>query len=97
MSPSAPSDGWQFKATHRFWKSYEKLPKQQRESARKVWKTFQTDPFSPSLKTHKIQALSAKARKTVYSVRIEGDLRAVFIVEGPAIVTLDIGTHAIYR
>jgi hypothetical protein len=29
-------------------------------------------------------------------VEIEGDLRAVFYLDGDMVVTLDIGTHAIY-
>jgi len=32
-----------------------------------------------------------------YAVCIEGDLRAVFYVEGNIIWSVDIGTHAIYR
>ncbi len=33
----------------------------------------------------------------VYSVVIEGDLRAVFYLEGSLVVTVDLGTHDIYK
>jgi len=33
----------------------------------------------------------------VYAVDIEADLRVVFIVDGDTILSLDIGTHAIYK
>ena len=35
-------------------------------------------------------------RRTVYAVVVEGDLRVVFYVEGDAVVSFNIGTHAIY-
>jgi hypothetical protein len=35
--------------------------------------------------------------RTIYSSEIEADLRAVFYVEGDLIVTVDIGSHSIYR
>lgn len=34
---------------------------------------------------------------TLYAVDIEGDLRAVFYVEQNLVVTVDIGTHDIYK
>jgi hypothetical protein len=52
---------------------------------------------SVRLRTHKIHHLSALYRKTIYAARIEGDLRAVFYLEGQSVISVDIGTHAIYR
>jgi hypothetical protein len=49
------------------------------------------------LRTHKIASLSARFGRTIHSVWIEGDLRAVFYQDGADIVSVDIGTHAIYR
>jgi hypothetical protein len=49
------------------------------------------------LRTHKIHGLSGKLRRTIHSVSIESDLRAIFYIEGDVIVSLDIGDHAIYR
>jgi len=40
---------------------------------------------------------SACDGKTVYAVEIEGNLRAVFFVEGDMVFTFDIGSRAIYR
>ena len=46
---------------------------------------------------HKIHKLSARFNKTIYAVEIEADLRTVFYVEGDVVVTVDIGSHDLYR
>jgi hypothetical protein len=33
----------------------------------------------------------------VYAIVVENDLRAVFYIEGDTVVTVNIGTHAIYK
>jgi hypothetical protein len=58
--------------------------------------SFKVDPFDSRLGTHKINYLSSQYRKTVYSVVIEADLRAVFYVDGNTLWTVDIGSHSIY-
>ena len=73
------------------------MPEQQQASARAAFKIFQANPFDPRLRAHKINSLSAYYGKTIYAVVIEGDLRAVFYVEGDLLFTVDIGKHAIYR
>jgi mRNA-degrading endonuclease YafQ of YafQ-DinJ toxin-antitoxin module len=88
---------YRYKATPKFWRSYRKLSPSQHESVFAAWKIFREDPFHPRLRTHKIQRLSAAAGRTVYAVDIEADLRAVFIMDGDMILSLDIGTHAIYK
>ncbi len=54
-------------------------------------------PSIPRLRPHKIHRLSAHYGRTIYAVEIEGDLRAVFYVDRDTIVTVDIGTHAVYK
>jgi mRNA-degrading endonuclease YafQ of YafQ-DinJ toxin-antitoxin module len=49
------------------------------------------------LRSYKIHKLSARYGRTIYSAEIEADLRAVFYLEGDLIVTVDIGSHSIYR
>jgi mRNA-degrading endonuclease YafQ of YafQ-DinJ toxin-antitoxin module len=66
-------------------------------SAKEAFALFKQNPFDPRLRTHKIHHLSALYKKTIYAVRIEDDLRSIFYVDGENIVSLDIGTHAIYR
>jgi hypothetical protein len=34
---------------------------------------------------------------TIYAVEIEGDLRSTFYIEGDCVVSVDIGTHDIYK
>ena len=92
-----PHPALDFRATPQFWRKFYALPASQKESVRAAWGKFKFNPFDPALGTHKIHSLSARAGTTVYSVVIEGDLRAVFYLDGNIVWTFDLGTHAIYR
>lgn len=87
---------YRYRAVERFWKSFYRLSDSQKESVRRAWSVFKTDPFHPSLDTHEIHALSARARHTIYSVVIEADLRVIFRIDDDWVTTLDVGTHRIY-
>src|SRR5258708_25881183 len=65
--------------------------------AHKVFVMFKQNPFDSRLRSHKIQKLSARYGRVIYAAEIEADLRVVFYVEGDTVVTLDIGSHALYR
>ena len=86
-----------YRATPQYWRSYEKLPQGQKDSAWRAWLIFKKNPFDPRLRTHKIASLSARTGRTIYSVWIEPDLRSVFYLDGDVCVSIDIGSHAIYR
>jgi hypothetical protein len=86
-----------FKTTPSFRKALRKLDRDQKASAPKAFAIFKDDPFDARLRTHKIHGLSTKLRRTIYSVYIEGNLRALFHVDGDVVVSLDIGDHSIYR
>lgn len=86
-----------FKRTPQFRKSYEALDGNERNAADDAFEIFRKDPWDPRLKTHKINSLSARYRTTIWSVTILGNLRAVFYVDGSDVVSVDIGTHDIYR
>ena len=88
---------YRFKPTENFWESFYDLSSSQKDSTRRAWKIFKENPFDPRLRTHKIHRLSAQYGRTIYAVDIEGDLRAVFFIKGDCIVTVDIGTHDIYK
>jgi mRNA-degrading endonuclease YafQ of YafQ-DinJ toxin-antitoxin module len=59
--------------------------------------TFKQNPFDPRLGSHKIQKLSARYGREIYAAEIEADLRVVFYLEGNTVVTVDIGSHDLYR
>ena len=86
-----------FKTTPAFRKALSKLVPSQKASAKQAFAVFKKDPVDPRLRTHKIHQLSSLYKKTIYAVRIEDDLRAIFYLDGENVVSLDIGTHAIYR
>lgn len=88
---------YSYKATRQFWRSYGKLSSSQQASAKKTWLIFKSDPFDARLRTHRIASLSARSGRTIYSVWIEPDLRAVFYMDGASCISIDIGTHSIYR
>jgi mRNA-degrading endonuclease YafQ of YafQ-DinJ toxin-antitoxin module len=88
---------YRFKPTENFWESFYDLSSRQKDSTRRAWEIFKENPFDPRLRTHKIHHLSAEYGRTIYSVEIEGDLRAVFFIKDDCVVTVDIGTHDIYK
>jgi mRNA-degrading endonuclease YafQ of YafQ-DinJ toxin-antitoxin module len=88
---------YQYQATETFWQNFYSLSDPQKESVRRAWLIFKQNPFDPRLRPHKIHSLSARYKKTIHSVAIEGDLRVVFYIEDDKVWTVDIGTHALYR
>lgn len=88
---------YRFRASRAFWRSFGKLSAEQQQRVRKAFSIFRDDPFDVRLRTHKIHKLSARFGRTIYSSAIEADLRAVFYVDGDLIVTVDIGSHDVYR
>ena len=86
-----------FKTTTAFQKALENLSGSQRESADAAFKIFKADPFDPRLGAHKINKLTARYGRTILSVTIAGDFRAAFYIEGNTVVSVDIGTHDIYK
>jgi hypothetical protein len=87
-----------FRRTPAFRRAFDNLSGEDQEAARKVFReVFRENPFHPSLNTHKINRLSALARRTIYSVTIKGNLKAVFYLDGQTVVSMDIGTHDIYK
>ena len=87
---------YQYRAARKFWKNLDRLSASQKESVKLAWMLFRIDPFHPSLRTHEIRKLSARAKHTIYSVVIEADLRVIFRIDGSWVTTLDVGTHDIY-
>ena len=88
---------YRYRAVERFWTSFYRLSPEQKASARKAWIIFKENPFDPRLRTHKIERLSARYKRTIYAVEIEGDLRSTFFLEGDTVISLIIATHDIYK
>jgi len=88
---------YRFRPTENFWENFYRLPPNQKESTRRAWTIFKVNPFDPRLRPHKIHRLSARFGRTIYAVDVEANLRVVFYLEGDVVVTVDIGTHDIYK
>ena len=88
---------YRFAATPSFKKALAKLTSSQKTSAKKAFTIFKTNPFDSRLRTHKIHGLSARLGRTIYSVWIQKDLRALFYLDKDVAVSIDIGQHRIYR
>ena len=87
---------YRFRATRAFWRSFEKLPAEQQRRARQAFVIFKQNPFDSRLRS-KVQKLSARYARAIYAAEIEADLRVLFYIEGDVVVTVDIGSHALYR
>jgi mRNA-degrading endonuclease YafQ of YafQ-DinJ toxin-antitoxin module len=87
---------YKYRAIEKFWKSFYRLSPSQKESVRRAWAIFRTDPFHPTLGTHEIHELSARAKHTIYSAVIESDLRVIFRIDDEWVTSLDVGTHRVY-
>ena len=88
---------YKYRAVEKFWRNFYKLGPEQKDSVRRAWQFFKDDPFHPSLGSHEIRELSARAKHTVYAAVIGADLRVIFRIDGSWVTTLDVGTHGIYR
>lgn len=88
---------YQYRASRRFWKAFDRLEESQKRSAQKAWEIFKVNPFDSRLRAHKIHRLSAEYKVTIHAIEIEGDLRALFYLDGNIVWSVDIGSHAIYR
>ena len=88
---------YRYRVVEPFWTHFYRLSDAQKEAARCAWKIFKENPFDPRLRTHKIHKLSSLYGRTIYAVDLEGDLRSTFYIDGDWIVSVDIGTHDIYK
>ncbi len=88
---------YRYLATETFWVSFYGLNARQKEAARRAWGIFKQDPFDARLRPHKIHRLSAHYGRTIYAVDVEGDLRVAFYLRHDCVVTVDIGTHGLYK
>lgn len=87
----------EFLTTPQFRKAFARLSDADQRAAKKALKVFKQDPFDKRLGTHMIKKLSARWGTPVYAVEILGNLRAAFYVDGGKVVSIDIGTHDIYK
>ncbi|MDE2779583.1 MAG: hypothetical protein OXI91_07915 [Chloroflexota bacterium] len=78
--------------THRgFWDAYRRLPPHIQRQSREAYRFFETDPNHPSLDFKRVGR-----RRSVYSVRITGDYRALGMLASGDIVWFWIGPHHEY-
>ena len=88
---------YRYAATPSFKKALAKLDRSQKTSAKKAFAIFKINPFDSRLRTHKIHRLSGKLKRTIYSVWVEKNLRALFYLEKETVVSIDIGDHRLDR
>lgn len=77
--------------TGKFRKSFEKLPAEIREQARRAYRLFIENPHHPSLRFKSIHPTLP-----IYSVRVGLNYRAIGIQDGNVIIWFWIGSHADY-
>ncbi|HEY5383021.1 MAG TPA: type II toxin-antitoxin system mRNA interferase toxin, RelE/StbE family [Candidatus Paceibacterota bacterium] len=78
----------------RFDKHYKKLPKKLKETAKEKEKTFRSNPYHPSLRTHALHGQD----KGLHAFWIDQKYRIKFLFITPQkVLFLDVGTHDIYE
>jgi mRNA-degrading endonuclease RelE of RelBE toxin-antitoxin system len=77
--------------TERFRKAFERLPEQVRRQAREAYKLFAQNPYHPSLHFKQVHPT-----RSIYSVRISIEYRALGVQEEGEIIWFWIGSHADY-
>jgi len=75
----------------RFRKTFQQLPKDIKEQAKKSYKLWKQHPFHPSLEFKRVYP-----SKPVYSVRVGTDWRALGLRKDEIIVWFWIGSHEDY-
>lgn len=79
------------RTTSDFWNAYADLPERVKRRARKAYELFEKNPMHPSLRFKKVHS-----SRSIYSVRITRDYRAVGIRKGEAMIWFWIGSHEDY-
>jgi Txe/YoeB family toxin of Txe-Axe toxin-antitoxin module len=74
--------------TPSFWRTYAKLTDEHRNAARRAYRLFAQDPFSPGLRFKKLGGYD-----DIWSVRINEQYRAVARRVGETVTWFWIGTH----
>ena len=78
--------------TERFRKAIAKLPGNVRKQAKNAYKQFRENPYHPSLHFKNVQE-----DKSVYSVRINDNYRAVGVKKGKTVIWFWAGLHSDYE
>lgn len=76
-----------------FRRSFLDLPKEIQEATKRKIILFKNNPFTSSLKTHKLSGKLKKHR----SFTVKGQYRIVFVFENNNAIFLDLGPHDIYK
>jgi hypothetical protein len=79
-------------ASSGFWKSFDSLPREIQESARRAFERFQADPFHPGLQFKQVDSA-----RSLWSVRIGLSYRAIGLRNGDEILWQWIGGHDDYE
>lgn len=79
------------KATLKFWKCYERLPRRMQERARQVYQKWKENPNPPSLHFKRVDE-----EEPIYSVRVSEDYRALDFLHGDTVIWYWIGNHDEY-
>lgn len=84
---------YSIKVDPQFVKSLKRLPYRIQLLSIKKYKLFSSNPFHPTLKTHRLRG----KLRNYYSYRVNYSYRVVFALNDNIITLINIGTHAIYK
>jgi hypothetical protein len=78
-------------ASPRFWRLFQELPQETKETAVRNFRLWQENPHHPSLRYRRLQG-----KDDLVTVRVGRDYRAVGLLESGAVQWIWIGSHADY-
>lgn len=82
------------RVTSKFKRSYKKLPRSVKESAKEKERIFRSNPFDARLNTHKLRG----KYKEYWAITVIGQYRIMFaFIRSNVVDFINIGTHEIYK
>jgi hypothetical protein len=80
------------RATLKFWKCYERLPRRVQQRARMAYQLWMANPDHPSLHFKRVDE-----EEPIYSARVTEDYRVLGLLEGDTVIWYWIGRHDEYE
>ncbi len=80
------------RATGKFWRLYDRLPRDVQRRARKAYQLWKANPNHPSLFFKQVDE-----DEPIYSARVDGGYRAVGLLESDTVLWFWIGDHDEYE
>ena len=80
------------KATPKFWKRYNNLPRKEQQRARRAYQIWKSNPNATGLRFKRVSE-----EEPIYSARVSDSYRVLGLMEGDTVIWFWIGDHDEYE